>query len=100
VALARTYARRPSVLFLDEPTSAIDPLSERQINEDFMEFADEKTAIIVTHRLNICKYVDKIIVMQQGSIVEIGSHEELININGIYKEMVLSQDTNLRLGIS
>lgn len=95
VALARTYARIPSVLFLDEPTSAIDPLTEKQINESFLKYADEKTAIIVTHRLNICKYVDKIIVLQQGSIAEIGSHEELINNNGIYKEMILSQETNL-----
>ena len=90
-ALARMYFRNASILFLDEPTAAIDPISENNIYKQFFEIASGKTSIILTHRLGMCKWVDKIIVMEEGSIKEIGNHEQLLNNNSLYKEMYSSQ---------
>lgn len=91
VGLARLYYRDPSIFFLDEPTSAIDPIAETKIYKDFFISSIGKTSIILTHRLGICKWVDKIIVMENGEIKEMGTHEDLLENGTVYKEMYKSQ---------
>ena len=77
LAIARGMMKDSSVIFLDEPTAALDPLMETKVLKMFLKIAREKTAIIVSHRIGICKEADKIIVMKEGKIAEIGNHEEL-----------------------
>jgi ATP-binding cassette subfamily B protein len=91
VAIARGLYRAHNVVVLDEPTAAIDPIEESRIYRKFMEISKGKTAIIVTHRLGSTKIADRVIVMDKGKIVDIGTHYELINKNGLYAEMFNSQ---------
>ena len=91
VALARGLYRNYSLIALDEPTSAIDPIEESHIYQLFVELAKNKTAIIVTHRLGSAKIADRILVMDKGRIVEEGSHDELMGRGGVYKELFDSQ---------
>ncbi|QOT01080.1 hypothetical protein JNUCC42_10735 [Brevibacterium sp. JNUCC-42] len=91
MGLARVYYRDPSIFFLDEPTSAVDPISETKIYKDFLKSTIGKTSVILTHRLGICKWVDKIIVMENGKIIEMGSHDDLLEKGIVYKEMYNSQ---------
>ena len=79
------------VVFLDEPTAALDPLMETKVLKMFLKIAREKTAIIVSHRIGICKEVDKIIVMKEGKIAEIGNHEELLAEKGEYYRLYTMQ---------
>ncbi|SEK70669.1 ABC transporter ATP-binding protein [Paenibacillus sp. OK003] len=90
-ALARVYFRDADIVFLDEPTSAIDPVSENEIYKHFFGISKGKTSIILTHRLGMCKWVDKIIVLEKGRIKEIGTHNELLNKESLYREMFLAQ---------
>ncbi|WP_088832135.1 ATP-binding cassette domain-containing protein [Paenibacillus tyrfis] len=94
IAIARALYKNSSVLVLDEATSAMDPETESRLINDILEMRKKKITIIVTHRLNIVPYASKIIVMQNGKIVEHGTHTELINTKGKYFNMVSSQ-TNL-----
>lgn len=91
VAIARALFKDADIIFFDEPTSALDPIIESKIIELFHEVTKEKTTITVTHRLGSCKYADKIIVMKNGGIVEVGSHEELLKKNNYYAEMYKAQ---------
>ncbi len=90
-ALARGVFRDSDILLLDEPTSALDPNIEYNILSQFLEMAKEKTALIISHRIGICRMADRVIVMSGGRIVEDGSHEELIAKNGEYANMWRSQ---------
>lgn len=91
VALARAYYKPCDLLILDEPTSAIDPLAEDRLFTGMFEHLREKTAILMTHRLSLCRWVDKVIVMDKGRVVEVGSHDELMRSGGHYKMMFDSQ---------
>lgn len=91
VAIARGFYKEHNLIVLDEPTAAIDPIEETRIYNQFIEITRDKTAIIVTHRLGSAQIADRIIVMDKGKIVEIGTHQELINQAGKYKEMYTSQ---------
>lgn len=91
IAIARGLFRTSDFIVLDEPTSAIDPLEESRIYQDFMKICENKTALIVTHRLGSVKLADRIIVLKDGRIVEDGTHFELIEQNGEYKRMFESQ---------
>ncbi|MDR1803290.1 MAG: ABC transporter ATP-binding protein/permease [Treponema sp.] len=91
VAIARGLYRTHNVVVLDEPTAAIDPIEESRIYRKFMEISKGNTSIIVTHRLGSTKIADRVIVMDKGKIVDIGTHYELINKNGLYAEMFNSQ---------
>ncbi|PFQ75319.1 ABC transporter permease, partial [Bacillus thuringiensis] len=79
------------LIILDEPTAALDPLSEMKIFELFNKLSENKTTITISHRLGPTKYSDRIIVMDNGNIVEEGNYDELMNKRGVYYEMYLSQ---------
>lgn len=79
------------IIILDEPTASMDPLSEVKILSDFINSEDNKTKIIVTHRLGCTRFVDKIIVLDKGRVVEMGSFEKLISNKGKYYEMYTAQ---------
>lgn len=91
IAIARGMFRPHQMIILDEPTAAIDPVEESKIFQMFSEMSKDSTSIIVTHRMGCAKIADKIIVMDQGRIVEEGIHDELISKPGKYKEMYEAQ---------
>ncbi|CAD5222946.1 unnamed protein product [Bursaphelenchus xylophilus] len=87
VAIARTILKRPHFIFLDEATSSLDSKTERQIQSALHELCQGKTAVIVAHRLSTVVNADKIVVLDNGKIVEEGSHSELLEQNGVYARM-------------
>ncbi|HLG63337.1 MAG TPA: ABC transporter ATP-binding protein [Ktedonosporobacter sp.] len=92
LALARAYFRERPLVLLDEPTMAMDAFHETQLYMQFMKMAKEHTTIIVSHRLPIARLADKIIVLDEGRVVEQGSHAQLItHTNGIYHRMFQAQ---------
>lgn len=91
VAIARGLYRVHDIIVLDEPTAAIDPIEEANIYQQFADISKNKTSIIVTHRLGSAKIADKIIVMDQGEIIEVGSHDSLMQAKGKYWEMFSMQ---------
>ena len=91
VAIAGVLAMNPKILILDEPTAALDPIMETTILKMFLQIAKEKTAVIVSHRIGICREVDKIIVMKNGKVVEIGNHNELLAKKGQYYQLYKMQ---------
>lgn len=91
VAIARGLYRMHNVIVLDEPTAAIDPIEESNLYRTFVEISKDKTAIIVTHRLGSTKIADRVVVMDKGKIVDIGTHQELMQRKGLYAEMYMAQ---------
>lgn len=91
VAIARGFYKNHNMIVLDEPTAAIDPIEETKLYKKFKQMSQGKTAVIVTHRLGSAKIADRIVVLDKGKIVQTGTHEELINKEGKYKEMYQSQ---------
>ena len=88
IALARALYKDAPFIILDEPTAALDPISEYEIYSRFNRISGDKTAIYISHRLASCRFCDKIAVFDNGGIVQIGSHEELLaNENGKYSEL-------------
>lgn len=91
VAIARAFYRDFEVIYLDEPTAAVDPLTESAIFESLMSMTEGKTAIFISHRLGSCRHADRILVLKEGRIVEEGKHEELIGQGAHYAEMFNKQ---------
>lgn len=91
VAMARGLYRGREILFLDEPTSAIDPLEETRVYQEFIRLSQGKTAVIVTHRIGAAQIADVILVMQGGRIAEMGSHQQLLQKGGFYARMYHEQ---------
>lgn len=91
VAIARGLYRFHHVIVLDEPTAAIDPMEESRIYKKFIEISRDKTSIIITHRLGSAKIADRVVVMDQGKIVGIGTHHELLHECSVYAEMYRAQ---------
>ena len=91
VALARAILRDSQILILDEPTSAMDAKAEAELFERFHELAQGRTAIIISHRLSTVKMADRIFVVDQGQIVEQGTHDELMAQQGLYTSLFLTQ---------
>lgn len=91
ISLARAILRNAPVLLLDEPTSALDTLSESLIQKALKTFAEDKTTIIVAHRLSTIKDVDEILVIDNNCIVERGTHDQLLSINSLYSRLYEKQ---------
>lgn len=88
IALARALYKDAPFIILDEPTAALDPIAEAEIYSRFDEIVGEKTAIYISHRLSSCRFCDKIAVFDQGEIVQVGTHEELLaDPKGKYYEL-------------
>lgn len=91
IAIARCLYRECDLIVLDEPTSALDPKSEVEIMEEFFQYSSDKAVIFITHRLGAAWLADEIIVLERGRIAERGTHQELLHLDGIYKELFVSQ---------
>lgn len=96
IALARAFLRDSQVIVLDEPTSAMDPKAEHEIFQKFRQLIQHQAAILISHRLSTVKMADCIYVMDRGSIVESGSHDELIRRGGTYAELFETQAQHYR----
>ncbi len=96
IALARAILRNPSILILDEATSQVDLESEQAIQKTLEKFVRNRTTIIVTHRLSILALADRIIVMQDGRIIDVGRHEELLARCSLYGRLHQIQFEDLR----
>lgn len=91
IMIARAVYKNPEYLFFDEATSSLDANNEKQIMEQLNHFLKDKTAVVVAHRLSTVKNADQIIVLEQGEIVEKGTHQELTQLRGKYYELVKNQ---------
>jgi len=87
VALARAYMRNAQLLILDEPTSALDARAEYSVFERFSELTKGKSAVLISHRFSTVRMADRILVLEKGELIEIGSHHELIEKDGRYAEL-------------
>ena len=91
VALGRAYLKDADLVVLDEPTSALDPKAELALFERFVDLTENRTALMISHRLGAARLADRVIVMRDGQIIESGSHEELLNLNGEYAKLFSAQ---------
>jgi len=87
VALARAYMKDAQLLILDEPTAALDARAEYEVFQRFAELTKGKSAVLISHRFSTVRMADRILVLEQGELAEIGSHEELLEKNGRYAEL-------------
>jgi ATP-binding cassette subfamily B (MDR/TAP) protein 1 len=93
IAIARALVKKPAVLLLDEATSALDASSERvvQASIDALSRSHAQTTIVIAHRLSTIRNADKIAVVKNGAIAELGRHEELLAKNGLYADLIKLQ---------
>jgi ABC-type multidrug transport system fused ATPase/permease subunit len=97
IAIARAIIKNPTILILDEATSALDSESEKLVQDALDKLMEGRTSFVIAHRLSTTKNADKILVIQKGEIIESGTHDELIQLNGNYTKLVNLQtvDSNL-----
>jgi len=91
IAIARAIYKGGQICILDEPTAALDPVSESRVYESFDEIVKGKTAVYISHRLSSCKFSDRIFVLDNGKIAESGTHEALLSQNGFYAQLWQAQ---------
>ncbi|MEO6686169.1 MAG: ABC transporter ATP-binding protein [Dyadobacter sp.] len=87
IALARAYMRDAQLIVLDEPTSALDARAEHQVFQRFSELIHGKMAVLISHRFSTVRMADRILFLEKGKLIEFGSHDELLNIDGKYAEL-------------
>lgn len=96
LALARSFMRDSSIIVLDEPTASMDPMAEAELFKRFAELAEGRMTLLISHRLGSCRMADHILVMKHGQLVEQGSHEELMQLQGEYYRMFETQSVAYR----
>ena len=94
IAIARVFASQPDMVILDEPSSALDPLAEYNMYRNMMKLSEGKGVIFISHRLSSARMADKIYLVKDGKIVEQGTHEQMMDLNGFYHEMFMLQAEN------
>lgn len=95
LTIARTMISNPPMLILDEATSSVDTLTEKKIQDAFLTMMEGKTSFVIAHRLSTIKNADQILVMEQGAIVEMGTHDELLQKDGYYHQLYQAQFTKI-----
>ena len=91
MSFARAVLADPKILILDEATSSVDTRTEKKIQDAMVNLMKNRTSLIIAHRLSTIRDADKIVVMDQGRVVEIGNHEELLEKQGKYYELYMTQ---------
>ena len=92
ISIARIFLKNPSVLILDEATSALDSVTEAKLQQTFEKLSQGRTTIIIAHRLSTVRNADRIAVIENGRVAELGSHHELMEKNGAYAQLVRTQE--------
>jgi len=100
LAIARAVLADPRILILDEATSNLDTESERLIQESLRELLQGRTSFVIAHRLSTIRHADRILVLENGRIIESGTHTELLRNQGRYSEMVALQTAQTHEGLS
>jgi len=93
IAIARMVLTNPNVVILDEATSALDADTEERVHQSLNNFLQDRTTIIVAHRLSAVKQADRVFVFEDGIITEHGSHDDLISSNGLYTKLYGQQQS-------
>ncbi|MFY9436249.1 MAG: ATP-binding cassette domain-containing protein, partial [Limnochordia bacterium] len=91
IAIARVFLKNPPILILDEATSALDSITEHEIQAALVELSRNRTTLIIAHRLSTIRHADQIYVIIDGKIREQGTHEELLKLGGLYRELYMEQ---------
>lgn len=97
VAISRVFARPFDLIIMDEPSSALDPVAEYELNQSILKNAADKTVIFISHRLSTTRMADKIYMFDNGELIESGSHDELMALGGKYAEMYTVQAKKYKL---
>lgn len=92
ISIARIFLKNPAILILDEATSALDSVTEAKIQKTFEKLSAGRTTIVIAHRLSTVKNANRIAVIDNGNIIELGSHDELMENNGFYAALVGAQE--------
>ena len=97
IAIARAILKDPKILILDEATSALDPETESKIQEALGRLIQGRTTVAIAHRLSTLRHADRLVVLENGRVEEVGSHKELMEKRGIYYNLVMAQRQTSKL---